>query len=112
MEWDFADQSKRRFVADDLVASIRTGAYPIFFTFEAGAEETARLVSRNWSSPEGLLSYLLSSGHTDVAGESLRAFLSRQAELRSDFELFYREFAQRGVPDYRTGGAHDLAALQ
>ena len=30
MEWDFADKSKRRSVADDLIASIRSGAYPIF----------------------------------------------------------------------------------
>lgn len=111
LEWDFAEQSKRRFVADDLVGSIRTGAYPLFSTFEAGAEETARLMVKDWPSPEGLLSYLLSSGHSDLAGESLRAFLRRRADFRSDFERFYREFAQKGVPDYRTGGAHDLAAF-
>jgi hypothetical protein len=111
MEWDSAENSKRRFVADDLVGSIRTGAYPLFSSFAAGVEETARLVERDWPSPEGLLRYLLSRGHADVAGEALRRFLSQRTDLRDDFERFYHEFAQEGVPDDRTGVAHDLAAF-
>lgn len=111
MEWDFAEKSNRRFVADDLVTSIRAGAYPLFSTFEAGIEETARLADRDWPSPEGVLSYLLSRGHADLAGETLRGFLDQRTDLRDDFERFRREFAQKGVPNYRTGTAHDLAAF-
>jgi hypothetical protein len=110
-EWDFAEKSNRRLVADDLIASIRAGAYPFFSTFEAGVEQTARLADRDWPWPEGVLSYLLSMGHADLARDTLRRFLDRRPELKNDFERFRREFAQTGVPDCRTGLAHDLAAF-
>lgn len=111
MEWDFAEKSKRRFVAGNLIASIQAGAYPLFSTFEARMEDIARLVDRDWPSPEGVLSYLLSTGHTDLAGKTLRDFLDQRPDLKQDFERLSREFAEEGVPNYRTGVAHDLAAF-
>lgn len=111
VEWDFADISSRRSVADDLVASIRAGAYPLFSTFEAGVEQTARLAHQKWPSPEGVLSYLLSKGHAALACETLRRFLDQRSDFRDDFEQFRREFGQNGVPKYRAGIPHDLAAF-
>ena len=111
MEWDFAEKSKRQLVSDDLVASIRAGAYPLFSAFETGIEQTARLADREWPSPEGVLSYLLSTGHANLAGETLRRFFDRRPDLKGDFERFRRDFARSGVPHYRTGLTHDLAAF-
>jgi hypothetical protein len=111
VEWDFAENSKRRLVADDLVASIRAGAYPLFSTFEAGIEQTARLADRDWPSPEGVLSYLLSMGHAELASKTLRDFLDRRPDFREDFERLRREFAQNGLPNFRAGATHDLAAF-
>lgn len=111
MEWDFADKTNRRSVANDLVVSIRAGAYPLFATLSAGVEQCARLADRDWPSPEGLLSYLLSMDYGELAFETLRRFLDQRPDFRDDFERLRREFAQHGVPSYRTGGAHDLAAF-
>lgn len=111
MEWDFADSAKRQFVASDLIASIRAGAYPLFATFEAGVEEVAQLVNRGWPSPEGILSYLLSTGYTDLADETLRRYLDQRPAFKGQFEWFRQEFAEDEVPKHREGGAHDLAAF-
>lgn len=111
MEWDFAEKSKRRSVAGDLIASIRAGAYPLFSTFAGRMEDIARLVERDWASPEGVLSYLLSAEHTRLAGETLRHFLDQRPDLRQEFERLQEVFTEEGVPNYRSGGAHDLAAF-
>jgi hypothetical protein len=111
MEWDFAEKSNRRFVADDLVASIRAGAYPLFSAFEAGIDQIACLADREWPSPEGVLSYLIATGHADLAGETMRRFLDRRPDLKDDFERLRHDFAQTEVPYYRAGLTHDLAAF-
>lgn len=111
MEWDFADRAKRQFIAADLIASIRAGAYPLFATFEGGAEEIARLVIHDLPSPEGILSYLLSTGYTNLADKALHRYLDQRPDFRGHFEGFSREFAENEVPKYRKGGAHDLAAF-
>jgi hypothetical protein len=111
VEWDFADKVKRQVIAGDLTAAIQAGAYPLFATFEAGVEEVARLAQQDWPSPEGILSYLLSTGHRELADETLRRYLHQRPDLKSRFERFNREFAEHGVPKYREGGVHDLAAF-
>lgn len=110
-EWDFADKAKRQVIAGDLTAAIQAGAYPLFATFETGVEEVARLAQQDWPSPEGILSYLLSTGHRDLADETLRRYIHQRPDLRSRFERLNREFAEHGVPKHREGGVHDLAAF-
>lgn len=111
MEWDFANTSRRTLIAEDLVACIRAGAYSLFSMFEAGADDIARLVDRDWLSLESILTYFLSTGDLILAGETLRSVLNQRHDLRGEFERLRQEFVEHGVPNYRTGGAHDLAAF-
>jgi hypothetical protein len=111
VEWDFADRDKRQVIAGDLTAAIRAGAYPLFATFETGVEDVARLAQQDWPSPIGILSYLLSTAHRDLADETLHRYIHQRPDLRSRFERFIREFTEHGVPEHREGGVHDLAAF-
>jgi len=111
VEWDFADKAKRRSVADDLVTSIRAGAYPLFATFHGAVEGVAALPDQDRSPPEGVLSYLLSLGHAPLATDSLRKYLDKRPKFRREFEKFYVQFSEMGVPPHRTSVPHDLAAF-
>lgn len=110
-EWDFSDPSQRRHVAEDLVASIQKGAFPLFSLFEAGAHEIASLTERDWPTPEQVLGYLLATGHASLAGESLQQFLYQRPAFREKFEQLYQEFLREGIPEYRGQDAHNLAAF-
>lgn len=111
LEWDFADKTKRGSVAEQLIASIRTGAYSLFSTFEGPIQDIASIADHDWSPPEGILSYLLSSGHTDLADKILRHYLEKRPDFRHQFEQLYRQFTEQGLPSYRTSIPHDLAAF-
>ncbi len=111
VEWDFADKAKRRSVADDLIASIRKGAFPLFTIFEGSPEEIAAISDQDWPPPEGVLSYLLSIERVSLANETLQKYLDKRPKFRRDFEKFYRQFSEQGLPPYRTAIPHDLAAF-
>jgi hypothetical protein len=111
VEWDFADRAKRRSVADDLITSIQTGAYPLFATFQGAIEGVAALSDQDWPPPEGVLSYLLSLGCAPLATDALRSYLDKRPKFRRDFEKFYEQFSETGLPSYRTAIPHDLAAF-
>lgn len=111
VEWDFADKDKRRSTADDLIASIRKGAFPLFKIFEGSPEEIAAISDQDWPPPEGVLSYLLSIGRVRLANETLQKYLDKRLEFRRDFEKFYRKFSEQGLPAYRADIPHDLAAF-
>lgn len=110
-EWDFADYTERSSVADDLIASIRDGAFPLFKIFEGSPEEIAAISDRDWPPPEGILSYLLSIGRVSLANETLQNYLEKRPKFRRDFKQFYRQFSEQGLPPYRTVIPHDLAAF-
>lgn len=111
VEWDFANNAKRRLIADDLIASIRKGAFPLFAIFERSPEDIAAISDRDWPPPEGVLGYLLSIGRVSLANETLQIFLEKRPEFRRDFQQFYRQFSEQGLPPYRTATPHDLAAF-
>lgn len=111
VEWDFADSARRRAVANDLIASIRNGAFPLFAIFEGAPEGIAAISDQDWPSPEGVLSYLLSVGCGSLASATLQTYLDKRPEFRHDFKGFYREFLENGLPPYRAGVSHDLAAF-
>jgi len=111
VEWDFADKATRRLVADDLITSIRVGAYPLFATFNGAIEGVAALSGQDWPPPEGVLSYLLSLGRAPLATDSLRNYLDKRPKFRRDFQKFYEQFSEVGLPPYRTTIPHDLAAF-
>ena len=111
VEWDLADTVKRRSVADDLITSIRTGAYPLFATFHGAIEDVAALSDQDWPPPEGILSYLLSLGQAPLATNSLQNYLDKRPKFRRDFEKFYTKFSEMGLPPYRAAIPHDLAAF-
>ena len=111
MEWDFADKAKRRSIVDDLVASIRTGAYPFFSIFEGPIERIAAVTDQDWPLPEGILSYLLSNGHLHLADETLHRYLGRRPDFARQFERLRQQFAEQGLPSYRAAIPHDLAAF-
>jgi hypothetical protein len=111
VEWDFADRAKRRSIADDLISSIRVGAYPLFSTFEGTIEDIAAVADHDWPPPEGILSYLLSRGHAALAEETLRRYLDKRPGFRAQFEQFRHRFVEQGLPPYRTAIPHDLAAF-
>jgi hypothetical protein len=111
VDWDFADSAKRRSIADDLIVSIRKGAFPLFAIFEGVPERIAAISDQDWPPPEGILSYLLSVGRVSLANETLQAYLDKRPEFRRDFEQFYRQFSEQGLPRYRAAIPHDLAAF-
>lgn len=111
LEWDFAAKLKRRSVADDLITSIRTCAYPLFAKFHGAIEGVAALSDQDWPPPEGVLSYLLSLGCAPLATDALRNYLDKRPTFRGDFEKFYQQFSEMGLPPYRTAIPHDLAAF-
>lgn len=111
VEWDFADKAKRRSVADDLITSIRAGAYPLFAVFQGPIGGLAALSDRDWPPPEGVLSYLLSLGRAPLATDLLRSYLDKRPKFRRDFERFYEQFSEMGLPPYRAAIPHDLAAF-
>ena len=110
-EWDFADNAKRRSVADNVIASIRKGALPLFAVFEGSPEDIAAISDQDRPPQEGVLSYLLSIGHVSLANETLQTYLDKRPEFRRDFNQFYRQFSEQGLPPYRTAIPHDLAAF-
>ena len=111
MEWDFADRGQRCATASDLIASIRSGAYPLFATFEGETEAISRLVDQHGPSHEGVLGYLLSTGHEALADETLQRYLDQRPKLKNQFAALRRAFADTGVPNYRNGTIQDLAAF-
>jgi hypothetical protein len=111
LEWDFADKAARRSVADDLIASIQKGAFPLFAIFDGSPEDLATITDHDWPPPEGILSYILSIGRTTLASEMLQTYLNKRPEFRRDFEHFYRQFLENGLPPYRSAIPHDLAAF-
>jgi len=111
VEWDFANKAKRRSTADDLTASIRAGAYPLFSVFEGAIEGIATIADREWLQPEGTLRYLLASGHTDLADKTLRHYLDKRPDFRAQFKRLHHQFVEHGLPSCRTATAHDLAAF-
>lgn len=111
MEWDFADHTTRHPVAGDLLACIRERAYPVFATFEAGADKIAQLIDRGLTSPEPILRYLLSAGHHDLAKQSFNRYLQERPDLQVDFQRLRMEFETKGIPGYRSGEAHNLAGF-
>lgn len=111
VEWDFADKPERRLIADDLIASIRTGAFPLFEIFEGPTEGIAAIANRDWPSPEGILSYLLSGGHVSLANETLETYFDKRPKFRRDFVQIYRQFLEQGLPTFRAAIPHDLAAF-
>lgn len=111
VEWDFADQSKRSSVVADLISSIQRGAYPLFTTFEGKIEEIAAVADQDWPPPEGVLSYLVANGYAELADKTLAEYLSKRDKFRVRFENFRQQFANDGLPSYRTALDHDLAAF-
>jgi hypothetical protein len=112
MEWDFADSAKRHLVADDLIASLRKGAFPHFAIFEGLPEDIAAISLQDWPRPEGILSYLLSIGRVSLANEMLQAYLNKTPKVRHDCEQLYRLFLEQGPPPYRAAHhAEGLAAF-
>ena len=111
VEWDFADKTRRRAIADDLIASIQKGAFPLFTIFEGSPEEIAAISDQDWPPPEGILGYLLSIGCVSLANETLQDYLDKRPKFRRDFEKFYCEFSELGLPPYRAAIPHDLAAF-
>lgn len=111
MEWDFADNAKRLSVADDLVACIRKGAFPLFAIFDGSPEDIAAICDQDWPPPQGVLAYLLSIGLVSLANETLQTYLDQRPEFRSDFEQFYHQFSEQGLPPYSESIPHGLAAF-
>lgn len=111
VEFDFADKATRRVVADDLMNSIRTGAFRCFAIFESSIEDIAAVSDQDWPPPEGILSYLLAMGRVNLASETLRTYLHRRPEFRRDFDQFFQQFSEHGLPAYRAALPHDLAAF-
>ena len=111
VEWDFANKVTRHLIADDLIASIRKGALPLFKVFESSPEEIAAIFDQDWPSPEGILSYLLSTGRVALAKETLQNYLDKRHKFRSDFGKSYHQFLEQGLPPYRAAMSHDLAAF-
>lgn len=111
VEWDFADADKRKLVASDLIASIRTGAYPLFSIFEGPIHGIAALADHDWPPSEGILSYLLSGGHVKLADETLHMYLEKHPPFLREFTALRQQFAEQGLPAYRMAIPHDLAAF-
>ena len=110
-EWDVADKAKRGLLAEQLIASIRAGAYQLFSTFGGPIEGIAAISDHDWPPPEGVLSYLLSSGHSTLATETLRDYLDKHPDFCCQFEPLYQKFTEHGLPTFRTAMPHDLAAF-
>ncbi|MDQ0251390.1 hypothetical protein J2W22_003454 [Sphingomonas kyeonggiensis] len=111
LEWDFVDAARRDVVADQLLSLIRAGAYPLFSTFERSPEAVPALANLDLQSPEGILSYLLASGEPTLARQTLRDYLAARPRLGAEFDRCRRQFSQDGLPAYRSGIGHDLAAF-
>jgi len=111
VEWDFAKRSERQEIADDLVASIRAGAFPLFSTFEASAEAVAAILDSDLTPPDGILSYLLSTGHRHLADRALDRYLDKKPGFRDQFDQLFNQFSKQGLPSFRAASAHDLAAF-
>lgn len=111
MEWDFANKAERRAIVDDFIATLRTGAFPLFSTFEGPVEGVAAIVDQELTRTETILSYLLATGHAELADKTLRRHLDRKAEFRSQFEKLFHQFSDHGLPSHRASNAHDLAAF-
>lgn len=111
MEWDFADAAKREMVANDLIATIQEGAYPLFSRFDGNIEQVAELIDRDWPTPEGLLSFLLARNCPTLARSAFETYLSRHPQFIAEFDSLRQKFASEGLPPYRPGTPHDLAAF-
>lgn len=111
MEWDFANKAERSAIVDDLIASIRAGAFPLFSTFEGPIEGVAAIVDKDLTPTEAVLSYLLATGNAEMAGKTFHCHLDGKPELRAQFEKLFRQFSDQGLPPYRASNAHDLAAF-
>jgi len=114
VEWDFVDSTKRRSVADDLIASLRRGAFPLFAAFEGEPEDIAAIANQSLRWPEGILGYLLSIGRASLANEVLQAYLNEQPEVWRDFKRHCSQFLENGIPAYGsvpTDDARSLAAF-
>lgn len=110
-EWDFVDRLQRRATADDLICSIRCGAYPLFAAFEGETQAISRLVDQDLLPPDRILGYLLSVGQEALAREALQRYLDRRPRLAAEFAALRQKFTDTGLPNYRKGTAHDLAAF-
>lgn len=112
MEWDFANKVERRAIVDDLIGSIRAGAFPLFTTFGGPIEGVAAIVDRDLTPTESILSYLLLTGRPDLAEKALGRHLDKKPGFRAQFEKLFHQFSDQGFPPYRAAsGAHDLAAF-
>lgn len=114
VEWDFADSTKRRSVADDLIASLRQGAFPLFAAFEGAPEDIAAIANQSLRRPEGILGYLLSIGRASLATEVLQAYLNGRPKVWRDFKRHCSQFLEHGIPAYGsvpTDDARTLAAF-
>jgi hypothetical protein len=100
VKWDFADGAKRRSVADDLIASLRQGAFPLFAAFEGSPEDIAAIAPQSLGRPEGILSYFLSVEQASLAIQVLQAYLDERPEVRRDFKWHYSQFLENGIPAY------------
>lgn len=111
MEWDFANRAARSVVIDDFIATIRTGAFPLFSTFEGPVEGFVDIADKNQARPESALSYLLATGHVELAEKTLSRYLDSKADLRAQFEKLFRQFSEQGLPPFRASDVHCLAAF-
>lgn len=111
MEWDFAHKAERSAFVDDFVATVRTGAFPLFSTFEGPIEGLGATEGNNQAPAEAALSYLLATGHVELGKKALSRYFDRKAELRSQFEQLFHQFSAQGLPSYRASDAHNLAAF-
>lgn len=111
MEWDFANKAVRSAIVDDFIATIRTGAFPLFSIFEGPIADFAITDDNNQAPPEALLSHLLATGHVELAEKTLSRRLDRKEELRAQFEKLFHQFSEQGLPPCRASDAHNLAAF-
>lgn len=111
MEWDFAEPDKRQSVAEDLVVSIRTGAYSLFSTFEGPIEGIAALSQFDWPPPEGVLSYLLAKGSRALATRAMNEYCDARPDFKMQFEALRDQFELEGLPTYRSATPRDMAAF-
>lgn len=111
MEWDFAAPDKRQSVAEDLIITIRTGAYTLFSTFEGPIEGVAALNQFDWPPPEGVLSYLLAKGNKALAARAMKEYCDARPDFKESFEALRRQFEREGLPSYRAATPHDMAAF-
>lgn len=110
-EWDFVDQAERQMTANDLIHSIRTGAFPLFSKFDGPIDGIAALADHELISIDRILSYLLSVKQGNLADATLRQYLYKCDRRRSQFERLFSQFSKQGLPPYRTNGIQDLAAF-